>query len=935
MSARWIKAVNKIRSNAKTGQELGLNLRKRGFKVSPEISMLKEAEEAGQLIRDVSKDPEDGLQVNIRDEEAASPLGRTPSLTKSIIDGSRISTGRGTRALPNTPVKLEMTKQHHGRRASETVMYEAKTDDMNDDEIYKLLQSGYTFKSPVEELIKLDRLNLLARAIEERLVKVNKFEFCEILKTKKTDLAILSMKPTEESGLFGCKFLKDIGVLKQIADLLHCRETILDGLFILSKLVGYEAHQMASRALLYKLKLILIEDRIREEVVMTHWNPILVCVLLSELCDRLTRYSNIGKNQLHGLSEKFRRVAELVQAELNEVEQVKAIYTDTSYHGLNLFDVMVESPTKYRTLLHSPLVSQIIDDFWNGEVNLSFGLHHSSYVYKTLQDIKHPDDLWRVYNSKLRCNNNSYFQFSSWKSCCSVRYFFELLYLAAFIAVIFDTAIKYVQLACIGNKPLSLTVDDITVIEDYDDNIQFMINVLFTPYTLLLTLSFFQVTLYRYVFSGKILLDSRAPINVSLVILLSFIRLSNDGSFKNEHIEYAWGLLGLFLLLRFIIGLSITRTFGQILSMITVIFYDIVPYLCLNLFVILAFALLAHMIFYRADSFSTFILSVSTLFNASVGSFDMNTFDYSQTAEGSTFMSIWIVISNMMLLNLLIAVLSSRYEALAPEAEADYVTLLYTFYKGMAYHLEYGSLVSFPPPFNILQIPLIVLYFLPIKKTRTNEILFNVSYIPMLIFASMIHLINSLALVPFSFCFNLKRILLSKKYTKSGMITRLLLWLFGGVPYLLFLVIISLRSLFSYLYQKPAVEEISDLYPSLIKHLEYIVKLKGPNLTLKLSECSELVTSLPSRSKELIDKLQHGQLNCFEELLFSVMAAKGVSAEEEFASRLRIINKFADFHTREIDLDFTLLMLKTWSHDKIEAANFYLAQRAFSKFADS
>jgi hypothetical protein len=897
--------------------------------------MLKEDEEVSKLIKVVSKDDEDALKVNIRDEEAMSPTGRTSSLTRSIIHGSLISSRLINLAPPNTTVQLEMMKQQHGRRPSDTVVYEAKTDNMTDDEIYKLLQSGYTFKSPVQELIKLNRLNLLARAIEDRLVKVGKFEFCEILKTKMTDLALLSLKPTEESGVFGCKLLNDIGVLKQIADLLHCRETILDGLFILSKLQGYGAHQMASKALLYKLKLILIEDRIREEVLMTHWNPILVCVLLSELCDRLTKYSNIGKNQLRGLAEKFRRLAELVQGELNELEQVKAIYTDPSYHGMSLFDVMVESPTKYRALLQSPLVSQIIDDFWNGEINLSFGLHHSSYVYKSLLDIKHPDDLWRVYNSKLRCNNNSYFQFSSWKSCCSVRYFFELLYLAAFIAVIFDTAIKYVDLARKGNKPLSLSAHDITDIEDYGDYIQFMNNVLFTPYTLLLTLSFFQVTLYRYVFSGKVLLDSRAPINVCLVVLLCFIRLSADGSFKDKNSEYAWGLLGLFLLMRFIIGLSITRTFGKILSMITVIFSDIVPYLCLNLFVIIAFALLAHMTFYRADSFSTFIQSVSTLFNASVGSFDMNTFDYTQMAEGSTFMTIWIVISNVMLLNLLIAVLSIRYETLAPEAEADYVTLLYSFYKGMAYHVEYGALVSFPPPFNILQIPLTVLYFLPIKKARTNEILFNVSYIPMLILASLIHLLSSLALVPFSLCFNLKRILFSKKYTKQGMIPRLLLWLFGGLPYLLFLVIISLRSLLPYLYQKPAVEEASDLYPSLVKHLEYIVKLKGPNLTLKLSECSELVTSLPSRSKELIEQLQQGKLSCFEELLFSVMAAKGVSAEEEFASRLRIINKFADFQTREIDLDFTLLMLKTWSPDKIEAANFYLAQRAFNKFADN
>ena len=112
----------------------------------------------------------------------------------------------------------------------------------------------------------------------------------------------------------------------------------------------------------------------------------------------------------------------------------------------------------------------------------------------------------------------------------------------------------------------------------------------------------------------------------------------------------------------------------------------------------------------------------------------------------------WVVVANnILILNLLIAILSSTYAFLESKKLELYINEILTLKNTLEYDKNCSSIVSTFPPFN-----LIALMFLPFimcskKSESLNNILFHIEYIPFLILITPLYLTLNIILIPFGY----------------------------------------------------------------------------------------------------------------------------------------------------------------------------------------
>lgn len=108
-------------------------------------------------------------------------------------------------------------------------------------------------------------------------------------------------------------------------------------------------------------------------------------------------------------------------------------------------------------------------------------------------------------------------------------------------------------------------------------------------------------------------------------------------------------------------------------------------------------------------SYQSFFESLLTVISVSLGNFDFNQFivegDQRQTIIGLTYTVLSIIVFNVLLLNLIIAILSNTYVKYEQKSRALYLTKILSLRHTMLYHYYYGSLFVGLAPINVIIAP--------------------------------------------------------------------------------------------------------------------------------------------------------------------------------------------------------------------------------------
>ena len=159
------------------------------------------------------------------------------------------------------------------------------------------------------------------------------------------------------------------------------------------------------------------------------------------------------------------------------------------------------------------------------------------------------------------------------------------------------------------------------------------------------------------------------------------------------------------------------------------------------------------LLFPDIDEFSSYRKAFNYLFEASLGGFDSSIFDSMSTKpplHGYAFHNVFLIVNLVLLLNLLIAILSSTYHELQHRSKALYYNELAKLNSSLQWYAQYGSVISSIPVVDLCLIPFIPFLMKSRSPKRLNDILYMVEYLPIMALAMIIFIVIEIILTPFA-----------------------------------------------------------------------------------------------------------------------------------------------------------------------------------------
>jgi hypothetical protein len=219
------------------------------------------------------------------------------------------------------------------------------------------------------------------------------------------------------------------------------------------------------------------------------------------------------------------------------------------------------------------------------------------------------------------------------------------------------------------------------------------------------------VVLYRYMTKQRYIKAADDRYTDSEIMLTVYYR----ESFLDMTLVF--GLYMMIQWARMLIVLRVNSFIGSMIRIIENMLFEIIKFLIIYLLILVVFTSSAHLFFMRVSGYSTMTDSFITLFSASLGSFDFTPFRSKEmvlsTSFGYYFLILYLIITNIVLLNFIIAILTNTYNK------------------------YYSSLISLSIPLNAILIPESPSIIF-CKSKRLNNIIIHISYLPVMIIGTLL-----------------------------------------------------------------------------------------------------------------------------------------------------------------------------------------------------
>ena len=241
---------------------------------------------------------------------------------------------------------------------------------------------------------------------------------------------------------------------------------------------------------------------------------------------------------------------------------------------------------------------------------------------------------------------------------------------------------------------------------------------------------------------------------------------------------------------------------------------DFAIFLVLMALILSVFTMIGYTLFKDVEEYSRGYLAAKTLISSMLGGFDFAVLDGAELGEttGAIFLTIYLIIGNVLALNLLIAVLSNVYAEESIKANLLYLGQVLTQRPILEYDRDYGALTSSVPVWNITLVPAIPFYLAMKDTARLNHVLLHINYIPVLVIAVSFFFVVSLLLTPLAW---LKGIalhggyLFNSKLKQSTLtkITQFLIFLLFGLLIIMLNNLVDLYYFVKHLYCKDLIRK--------------------------------------------------------------------------------------------------------------------------------
>ena len=222
-------------------------------------------------------------------------------------------------------------------------------------------------------------------------------------------------------------------------------------------------------------------------------------------------------------------------------------------------------------------------------------------------------------------------------------------------------------------------------------------------------------------------------------------RMENDSGFN---LKVVLAILLAIQFTRLVLALQVSRTFGPMVKILASMLVNVLIFLVLYAAMFFIFVGAGQLLFAELDAYKDMGEAMKTLFASSIGEFDYSTYDELKDVNpyvGYIFITVFLIMISIMLLNFLIAILSNTYELLNDVKNGLYLKNVINLRQKYNYNDTYSSIVYAGPPFNIF-----IAFYLPLiiycNSKKLNKVFLVIEYVGIAVFGVLAFLTISLVL---------------------------------------------------------------------------------------------------------------------------------------------------------------------------------------------
>jgi len=199
--------------------------------------------------------------------------------------------------------------------------------------------------------------------------------------------------------------------------------------------------------------------------------------------------------------------------------------------------------------------------------------------------------------------------------------------------------------------------------------------------------------------------------------------------------------------------LKAEKVIGPYIEILTKMLWEVFKFALVYIVVFVVFLSIGNLLFYNIDEFANDWKGVIYLFNASLGEFDFNIFKENQLRapkeQGWVYLIIFLILTNIVMVNFLIAILSNKYTVMEEKSKILYRQNILLIKQVQTVDPYYSSLISSFVPLNVILLPLMP-FIIFLKSKKLNTILLFVCYSPLVLLSTLVFLVSSIILIPFA-----------------------------------------------------------------------------------------------------------------------------------------------------------------------------------------
>ena len=484
-----------------------------------------------------------------------------------------------------------------------------------------------------------------------------------------------------------------------------------------------------------------------EDVITRCSTPLITIALGAELLRKIgNEYPKI-KYKAESIVEEILILSENLQSSMKDEDMLNYyLRTQTDHNGRSALEIYAENG--FYNVLSDLNVGIIVGKLW-------YGSGHEQSVYKFLRmtRILMADSFGEHYYPMISSNylpkDSVYsFQFFQYAYNCSVRNFFES------VSVIIITLLyQFVVYAYV-----TLTKEDITHPKThYYHKAQ-----IFTDILMALSLINYVLSLLYFFLTGRKLQLNTTELVVNIIMLITVIinffdlpeilfPVNKDPDFNVTIDGIIYSIMLVMAWMKVFIKLMATNDYGPFVRIIFGIFWHVFAFFMIVACITFLFAQIFCLFFQHTNpDFDLFYDSFLALFNTAYGQVYFNFTDLD--IFGEVLMILFSTLSNIILFNLIVAIVNNLFNNLEEQADAENRALLVLTHERIKWDERYGLLIFLPSPLNIFSLLFIPwLFFISdYKKIKANQIFSKICFFFVAIIIFFYLIIVGLLCYPFS-----------------------------------------------------------------------------------------------------------------------------------------------------------------------------------------